>query len=81
MEFAVPGLAGLRLELTPEHMSEGRFWKLYFVMIAGKLQEEETEVLLSEEVSQGLRAKVLSFFLGHFFVYNVELTLFGDFFA
>jgi hypothetical protein len=45
-----PELADLRIELCPSHMSEGCFWKIYFVLLHPKLAKEEAELLSTPQV-------------------------------
>ena len=45
-----PELADLRIELCPSHMSEGCFWKIYFVLLHPKLTKEEAELLSTPQV-------------------------------
>eukprot|EP00271_Cylindrocystis_brebissonii_P014313 TRINITY_DN3562_c0_g4_i1.p1 TRINITY_DN3562_c0_g4~~TRINITY_DN3562_c0_g4_i1.p1 ORF type:complete len:881 (-),score=235.00 TRINITY_DN3562_c0_g4_i1:35-2677(-) len=58
VEYAVPNLAGLRLELTPMHMGEGRFWTIYFILMHSKFSREEAQHLISQQVVES-RNKVL----------------------
>ncbi|XP_047310175.1 uncharacterized protein LOC124913805 [Impatiens glandulifera] len=50
VERLVPTLAGLKVELCPRHMSEGSFWKIYFVLLHPKLNEYEAELLSTPEI-------------------------------
>ncbi|KAI9075440.1 hypothetical protein K1719_042597 [Acacia pycnantha] len=46
-----PRLAALRIEPCPCHTSESYFWKVYFVLLHSRLNEQDAEVL---STSQGL---------------------------
>ncbi|CAI7843758.1 unnamed protein product [Closterium sp. NIES-53] len=37
VEARVPRLVALRMELTPQHLSERRFWKIYFVLLHSRI--------------------------------------------
>eukprot|EP00270_Netrium_digitus_P009435 TRINITY_DN2866_c0_g1_i1.p1 TRINITY_DN2866_c0_g1~~TRINITY_DN2866_c0_g1_i1.p1 ORF type:complete len:649 (-),score=226.84 TRINITY_DN2866_c0_g1_i1:282-2228(-) len=50
IEYAAPRLVALRLELTPVHMSESRFWKIYFVLIHSRLPPEQSALLSTPQV-------------------------------
>jgi hypothetical protein len=50
VESVVPELADLRIELCPSHMSEGCFWKIYFVLLHPKLTKEEAGLLSTPQV-------------------------------
>ncbi|KAM3293940.1 hypothetical protein ACQJBY_037068 [Aegilops geniculata] len=43
-------LADLRIELCPSHMSEGCFWKIYFVLLHPKLTKEEADLLSTPQI-------------------------------
>ncbi|RLN35562.1 uncharacterized protein C2845_PM03G15330 [Panicum miliaceum] len=45
VESLAPKLADLRIELCPSHMSEGCFWKIYFVLLHPKLTKKDAEIL------------------------------------
>ncbi|KAM7266009.1 hypothetical protein ACFE04_003692 [Oxalis oulophora] len=50
VEHFVPQLAALRIELCPEHMSEGCFWKIYFVLLHPRLNEENSKLLSTPQI-------------------------------
>lgn len=50
VESVAPELADLRIELCPSHMSEGCFWKIYFVLLHPKLRKEDAELLSTLQV-------------------------------
>lgn len=50
VESMAPELADLRIELCPSHMSEGCFWKIYFVLLHPKLTKEEAELLSTPQI-------------------------------
>jgi hypothetical protein len=50
VESLAPELADLRIELCPCHMSEGCFWKIYFVLLHPKLRKEDAEILSTPQV-------------------------------
>uniref|UniRef100_A0A0E0MGB9 BSD domain-containing protein n=1 Tax=Oryza punctata TaxID=4537 RepID=A0A0E0MGB9_ORYPU len=45
VESVAPELADLRIELCPSHMSEGCFWKIYFVLLHPKLSKDDADLL------------------------------------
>lgn len=51
VERLAPRLASLRMELCPGYMSDGRFWKIYFVLLHPRLNKQDVELLSSPEVS------------------------------
>ncbi|GAB2293752.1 hypothetical protein Dimus_027965 [Dionaea muscipula] len=51
-----PMLAALRIELCPAHMSDGYFWKVYFVLLHSRLNKHDAELLLTPQVVEA-RAK------------------------
>lgn len=51
VERLAPRLAALRMELCPVCMSDGCFWKIYFVLLHPRLSKEEAVLLSSPEVS------------------------------
>ncbi|KAI4383715.1 hypothetical protein MLD38_009521 [Melastoma candidum] len=55
IEKEAPGLAALRMELCPGYMTEGCFWKIYFVLLHPRLNKEDA-VLLSTPQIMELRA-------------------------
>jgi hypothetical protein len=50
VESLAPELADLRIELCPSHMSEGCFWKIYFVLLHPKLRKDDAEILSTPQV-------------------------------
>jgi len=50
VESLAPELADLRIELCPSHMSEGCFWKIYFVLLHPKLRKDDAEILSTAQV-------------------------------
>lgn len=50
VESVAPELADLRIELCPSHMSEGRFWKIYFVLLHPKLSKDDADLLSTPQV-------------------------------
>lgn len=51
VERLVPTLSALRMELCPGYMSEGCFWKIYFVLLHPRLTKQDAEFLSTPEVS------------------------------
>lgn len=51
VERLSPRLAALRIELCPRHMSEGCFWKTYFVLLHSRLNKHDAELLSTPQVS------------------------------
>ncbi|KAL5988282.1 hypothetical protein ACLOJK_036045 [Asimina triloba] len=49
VERLAPRLAALRIELCPSHMSEGCFWKIYFVLLHSRLSKHDAELLLTPQ--------------------------------
>ncbi|KAI4368668.1 hypothetical protein MLD38_017201 [Melastoma candidum] len=58
IEKQAPGLAALRMELCPGYMTEGCFWKIYFVLLHPRLTKEDA-VLLSTSQIMELRAMLM----------------------
>ncbi|XP_066335565.1 uncharacterized protein [Miscanthus floridulus] len=50
VESLAPELADLRIELCPSHMSEGCFWKIYFVLLHPKLRKDDAEILSTAQI-------------------------------
>ncbi|CAD6256707.1 unnamed protein product [Miscanthus lutarioriparius] len=50
VESLAPELADLRIELCPSHMSEGCFWKIYFVLLHPKLRKHDAEILSTPQI-------------------------------
>ncbi|KAF0895742.1 hypothetical protein E2562_014351 [Oryza meyeriana var. granulata] len=63
VESVAPELADLRIELCPSHMSEGCFWKIYFVLLHPKLSKEDAELLSTPQILEA--RKKLSHNLQH----------------
>ncbi|KAL0350477.1 UNVERIFIED_CONTAM: hypothetical protein Sradi_4196900 [Sesamum radiatum] len=51
VERFAPRLAALRIELSPEYMSESCFWKIYFVLVHPRLVKEDAELLSTPQFS------------------------------
>ncbi|XP_077233874.1 uncharacterized protein LOC143876115 [Tasmannia lanceolata] len=58
VERLAPRLAALRIELCPSHMSEGCFWKIYFVLLHSRLNKHDSEVLATPQIVEA-RAMLL----------------------
>ncbi|KAF5955490.1 hypothetical protein HYC85_008346 [Camellia sinensis] len=43
-------LAALRIELCPAHMSEGYFWKVYFVLLHSRLNTRDAKLLSTTQI-------------------------------
>ncbi|CAN6459231.1 unnamed protein product [Victoria cruziana] len=52
VERLAPRLAALRIELCPGHMSEGCFWKIYFVLLHSRLNKYDAELLSTPQIVQ-----------------------------
>lgn len=52
VEHLEPRLAALRIELCPSHMSEGCFWKIYFVLLHSRLNKHDAELLSTPQVCE-----------------------------
>ncbi|WCJ31481.1 BSD domain-containing protein [Euphorbia peplus] len=50
VERLAPRLAALRIELCPGYMSEGCFWKIYFVLLHPRLSKEDAELLSTPQI-------------------------------
>ncbi|XP_073010817.1 uncharacterized protein [Typha latifolia] len=50
VERLSPELAELRVRLCPAYMNEHSFWKIYFVLLHPKLNEHDSELLLSQQI-------------------------------
>ncbi|MCO5593459.1 hypothetical protein L7F22_047473 [Adiantum nelumboides] len=59
VEHASPRLAALRIELCPGYMSEGRFWKIYFVLLHSRLSKKDAVLLSTPQIMEA-RALLLS---------------------
>ncbi|KAK1268942.1 hypothetical protein QJS04_geneDACA025059 [Acorus gramineus] len=58
VERLAPRLAALRIELCPSHMSEGCFWKIYFVLLHPRLNKHDAELLSTPQIVEA-RAMLL----------------------
>lgn len=54
IEHFAPRLSALRMELCPGYMSEGSFWKVYFVLLHPRLSKQDAELLSTPQVSHVL---------------------------
>ncbi|XP_039052262.1 uncharacterized protein LOC120193906 [Hibiscus syriacus] len=52
IEYLAPRLAALRIELCPCHMSDGYFWKVYFVLLHSRLNKADADVLSTPQVRE-----------------------------
>ncbi|EFJ19895.1 hypothetical protein SELMODRAFT_152998 [Selaginella moellendorffii] len=50
VERAALRLAALKVEICPRHMNEGRFWKIYFVLVHPRLSQEDAALLSTPQV-------------------------------
>ncbi|GLJ43343.1 hypothetical protein SUGI_0900310 [Cryptomeria japonica] len=50
IEHLAPRLAALRIELCPGYMSEGRFWKIYFVLLHSRLNKQDAHMLSTPQI-------------------------------
>ncbi|XVF15400.1 hypothetical protein REPUB_Repub09cG0149600 [Reevesia pubescens] len=50
VEGLAPRLADLRIELCPGYMSEGGFWKIYFVLLHPRLNKHDAELLSTPQI-------------------------------
>lgn len=50
VERLAPRLAALRMELCPVFMSEGCFWKIYFVLVHPRLNKHDAELLSTPQI-------------------------------
>lgn len=51
IEQLAPRLGALRIELCPGYMSEGSFWKIYFLLLHPRLSKQDAELLSTPQVS------------------------------
>ncbi|KAF9608361.1 hypothetical protein IFM89_009480 [Coptis chinensis] len=49
VERLAPRLATLSIEICPGYMSEGCFWKIYFVLLHSRLNKYDAELLLTPQ--------------------------------
>ncbi|GAV57735.1 BSD domain-containing protein [Cephalotus follicularis] len=52
VEHLASRLAALRIELCPGHMSEGCFWKIYFVLLHPRLNKQDAELLSTPQIME-----------------------------
>ncbi|KAF6136881.1 hypothetical protein GIB67_018920 [Kingdonia uniflora] len=50
VERLAPRLAALRIELCPGYMSEGCFWRIYFVLLHSRLNKHDAELLSTPQI-------------------------------
>ncbi|KAL3525581.1 hypothetical protein ACH5RR_013953 [Cinchona calisaya] len=50
VEHLAPRLAALRIELCPGYMSESCFWKIYFVLLHPRLDNNDAELLSTPQI-------------------------------
>lgn len=50
VERLAPRLAALRIEICPGYMSEGCFWKIYFVLLHPRLNKHDAELLSTPQI-------------------------------
>ncbi|KAE8693365.1 putative amino acid binding protein [Hibiscus syriacus] len=56
VERLAPRLAALRIELCPGYMSEGCFWKIYFVLLLPRLNKHDAELLSTPQIVEARAA-------------------------
>lgn len=52
VEHLAPRLAALRMELCPGYMSDGLFWKIYFVLLHPKLSKNDAVILSTPQIME-----------------------------
>ncbi|KAJ6847676.1 uncharacterized protein M6B38_276140 [Iris pallida] len=52
VESLAPRFAALRIELCPTHMTEGCFWKIYFVLLHSRLNKQDAELLSTPQITE-----------------------------
>ncbi|GAB2279583.1 hypothetical protein Dimus_014226 [Dionaea muscipula] len=52
IEHLAPTLASLRIELCPGYLSEGSFWKIYFVLVHPRLSKEDALLLSTPQIME-----------------------------
>ncbi|KAB5547475.1 hypothetical protein DKX38_010881 [Salix brachista] len=52
VERLAPRLAALRIELCPRYMSEGCFWKIYFVLLHPRLPKHDAQLLSTPQIME-----------------------------
>ncbi|CAJ1929217.1 unnamed protein product [Sphenostylis stenocarpa] len=50
VEHLAPSLAALRIELCPGYMSDGNFWKIYFVLLHPRLSKSDADILSTPQI-------------------------------
>ncbi|KAG5001202.1 hypothetical protein JHK87_022274 [Glycine soja] len=50
VEHLTPSLAALRIELCPGYMSDGNFWKIYFVLMHPRLSKTDAAILSTPQL-------------------------------
>ncbi|KAE9613084.1 hypothetical protein Lal_00027630 [Lupinus albus] len=50
VERLVPSLAALRMELCPGYISDGCFWKIYFVLLHPRLNKSDADILSTPQI-------------------------------
>ncbi|BAU00309.1 hypothetical protein LR48_Vigan06g024100 [Vigna angularis] len=50
VEHLAPSLAALRMELCPGYMSDGNFWKIYFVLLHPRLSKSDADILSTPQI-------------------------------
>ncbi|KAK7406431.1 hypothetical protein VNO78_08055 [Psophocarpus tetragonolobus] len=50
VEHLAPSLAALRMELCPGYMSDGNFWKIYFVLVHPRLSKSDADILSTTQI-------------------------------
>jgi len=60
VERLIPNLASLRLELCPGYISDGQFWKIYFLLLHPQLSKEDALLLTTPQIleARALLSKV-----------------------
>ncbi|KAJ6827134.1 uncharacterized protein M6B38_367805 [Iris pallida] len=52
VESLAPRFLALRIELCPTHMTEGCFWKIYFVLLHSRLNKHDAELLTTPQIAE-----------------------------
>nr|XP_010927365.1 uncharacterized protein LOC105049428 [Elaeis guineensis] len=58
VERLVPSLTVRRISLCPTHMSEERFWKIYFALLHPSLNRNDMEHLLTQQIVDSMHIKL-----------------------
>ncbi|RWW15153.1 hypothetical protein GW17_00021025, partial [Ensete ventricosum] len=69
VELRAPEFAVLKTELCPSQMSEGYFWKIYFVLLHSRLNRHDAELLSTPQVMLGYC---------HYFIVEARARLLQD---